>query len=119
MAGAYGARRSAARLDKRSRHSLTAARIPAAYGPPSRQLPGAHMTTKLLVSLCAAVALLSACSKREETAPPADTAAPPADTTATPPADTTAPPASETPPPPDQSAPPPADSTQPSNPPPS
>ena len=60
------------------------------------------MSTKLLVSLCAVAALLSACSKREEpamtpstTATPADTPPPPADTA--PPADTQPPP-SETPP---------------------
>jgi hypothetical protein len=60
------------------------------------------MNTKLLVSLCAAVALFSACNKRDEpattpstTTTPAETPPPPAETP--PPADTQPPPA-ETPP---------------------
>ena len=56
------------------------------------------MSTKLLVSLCAAFALLAACKPKESTAPPPDTTtAPPADTTAPPPpADTTTPPPADT-----------------------
>jgi len=50
------------------------------------------MSTKLLVSLCAAFALLAACKPKESTAPPPDTTtAPPADTTTPPPADSTQP----------------------------
>jgi hypothetical protein len=77
------------------------------------------MSTKFLVPLCAAVALLAACGKRDDTKMQNDTATPPAGDTAapstapppaeTPPADTTPPPSGETPP----------AGEQPSNPPPS
>lgn len=79
------------------------------------------MSLKFLLPLCAAAALLAACSDRNK-----DTAVGgegPADTTtpATPPADT-APPPAETPPPPDTATPdtatPPPPESQPANPPP-
>jgi len=54
------------------------------------------MSTKLLVPLCAAVALLASCGKHDEKA--GDTAPPP-DTTATPAAPAETPPPSDTPPP--------------------
>jgi type VI secretion system secreted protein VgrG len=78
------------------------------------------MNAKLLIPLCAAVALLAACKPREDTTAPANDAANAPSTTAPaetpPPADSAAPPPSETPPPAD--TPPPSD-TPPPNPPPS
>jgi hypothetical protein len=75
------------------------------------------MSTKLLVPLCAAVALLASCGKNDEKA--GDTAPPP-DTTATPAAPAETPPPSDTPPaetPPAET--PPASETNPPPPPPS
>jgi hypothetical protein len=78
------------------------------------------MSTKLLVSLCAAIALMAACNKpkdKDATATP-DTQAPAADN-ASPPADSQTPPPpadSQTPPPAD--AQPPASDEKPANPPP-
>jgi len=79
------------------------------------------MNAKILIPLCATVALLAGCKPRDEnaTAPANDAAAgatsTPSDAAAPPPADT-APPPSETPPPTDT---PPPSETPPQNPPPS
>lgn len=81
------------------------------------------MSTKLLVSLCAAIALMAACNKPKDkdamggdTASQPDAAATP-DTQTPPPADSQTPPAdSQTPPPAD--AQPPASDEKPANPPP-
>jgi len=82
------------------------------------------MSTKLLVSLCAAIALMAACNKpKDKDATGGDTASQPGaaatpDAQAPPPADSQAPPPADSSTPPPADAQPPASDEKPANPPP-